>query len=110
MAIEEDWLISLSVVYGIGAIASLWAALLSPMILDYWDKPRGLKKRAERDWATVFLIFLLLQPFTFAGCAVGMWWFDAFAYVPPVHFVCTFISFLAIDFFNDDPSSVYRVL
>lgn len=110
MAIEEDWLISLSVVYGIGAIASLWAALLSPMILDYWDKPRGLKKRGERDWATVFLIFLLLQPFAFTGCAVGMWWFDVFAYIPPVHFVCTFISFLAIDFFNEETSKTYRVL
>lgn len=110
MAIEEDWLISLSVIYGLGAVASLWLALLSPMILDYWDKPRGLKKKGERDWATVFIIFLIFQPFTFTGCAIGIWWINVLAYIPPAHLVCTVLSFLAIDFFNDDNSNTYRVL
>lgn len=102
IVLGEDWLITLSVVYGLGAIASIWAALLSPMILDFWDTPAGQKKRGERDWATVFLVLLLLQPLTFAGSAVGMWWISAFAFVPPSHFVLTFLAFLAIDFFRPD--------
>ena len=71
--IDEEWLITLSVVYGLGAVGSLWLALFSPYILAYWDKPGGLKKKDERDWATIFLVFLLLQPLTFTAAAIGIW-------------------------------------
>lgn len=110
IVLGEDWLITLSVIYGLGAVLSVWATLLSPMILDIWDTPAGQKKKGDRDWSTIFLVLLLLQPLTFAGSAVGMWWITAFAFVPPGHFVLTFISFLAIDFFrpDDDVFSKYK--
>ena len=110
IVLGEDWLITLSVIYGLGAVLSVWATLLSPMLLDIWDTPQGQKKKTDRDWSTIFLILLLLQPVTFAGSAVGMWWISAFAVVPPAHFVLTFISFLAIDFFrpDDDVFSKYK--
>ena len=110
IVLGEDWLITLSVIYGLGAVLSVWATLLSPMILDIWDTPAGQKKKGDGDWSTIFLVLLLLQPLTFAGSAVGMWWITAFAFVPPGHFVLTFISFLAIDFFrpDDDVFSKYK--
>lgn len=110
IVLGEDWLITLSVIYGLGAVLSVWATLLSPMILDIWDTPAGQKKKGDRDWSTIFLVLLLLQPLTFAGSAVGMWWITAFAFAPPGHFVLTFISFLAIDFFrpDDDVFSKYK--
>lgn len=110
IVLGEDWLITLSVIYGLGAVLSVWATLLSPMLLDIWDTPQGQKKKTDRDWSTIFLVLLLLQPVTFAGSAVGMWWIWAFAVVPPAHFVLTFFSFLAIDFFrpDDDVFSKYK--
>lgn len=110
IVLGEDWLITLSVIYGLGAVLSVWATLLSPMLLDIWDTPQGQKKKTDRDWSTIFLVLLLLQPVTFAGSAVGMWWISAFAVVPPAHFVLTFFSFLAIDFFrpDDDVFSKYK--
>ena len=110
IVLGEDWLITLSVIYGLGAVLSVWATILSPIILDYWDTPSGQKKKTDRDWSTIFLVLLLLQPVTFAGSAVGMWWITAFAVVPPAHFVLSFISFLAIDFFrpDDDVFSKYK--
>ena len=110
IVLGEDWLITLSVIYGLGAVLSVWATLLSPMLLDIWDTPQGQKKKADRDWSTIFLVLLLLQPVTFGGSAVGMWWFTAFAFVPPSHFVLTFFAFFAIDFFrpDDDVFSKYK--
>ena len=110
IVLGEDWLVTLSVIYGLGAVLSVWATLLSPMILDFWDTPTGQKKKTDRDWATIFLVLLLLQPLTFGGSAIGMWWISAFAMVPPSHFVLTFIAFLAIDFFrpDDDVFSKYK--
>lgn len=110
IVLGEDWLVTLSVIYGLGAVLSVWATLLSPMILDFWDTPTGQKKKTDRDWATIFLVLLLLQPLTFGGSAIGMWWISAFAFVPPSHFVLTFIAFLAIDFFrpDDDVFSKYK--
>lgn len=110
IVLGEDWLITLSVIYGLGAVLSVWATLLSPMLLDIWDTPQGQKKKTDRDWSTIFLVLLLLQPVTFAGSAVGMWWISAFAVVPPAHFVLTIFSFLAIDFFrpDDDVFSKYK--
>ena len=110
IVLGEDWLITLSVIYGLGAVLSVWATLLSPMLLDIWDTPQGQKKKTDRDWSSIFLVLLLLQPVTFAGSAVGMWWISAFAVVPPAHFVLTFVSFLAIDFFrpDDDVFSKYK--
>ncbi|EDO47527.1 predicted protein [Nematostella vectensis] len=102
IVIGEDWLITLSVLYGLGAVVSIWLTLFSPMILDWWDTPGGLKKKNQRDWATVFLVLLLIQPVTFAGSAIGMWWVSPLVYIPPAHFILTFISFLAIDFFRPD--------
>lgn len=102
IVLGEDWLITLSVLYGFGAVASLWATLFSPTILDWWDTPGGLKKKDQRDWATIFLVLLIVQPVTFGGCAIGMWWVSPLVYIPPIHLVLTVVSFLAIDFFRED--------
>jgi len=102
IVLGEDWLITLSVLYGFGAVVSLWMTLFSPTILDWWDTPGGLKKKDQRDWATIFLVLLIVQPVTFGGCAIGMWWLSPFVYVPPIHLFLTFIAFLAIDFFRPD--------
>lgn len=106
----KDWLITLSVLYGVGAIASIWATLFSPTLLDWWDTPGGLKKKDQRDWATIFLVLLLVQPVTFAGSAFGMWWIGPLVYIPPIHLVITVVAFLAIDFFRPDTdlSSKYK--
>lgn len=106
--ISDDWLITLSVVYGLGAVLSVWGSLFSPMILDWWDTPSGQKKKNQRDWATVFLVLLLLQVVTFTSSAVGMWFLGIFAYVPPAHLLLTFLAFLAIDFFRDDSNDPYK--
>ena len=50
IVLGEDWLITLSVIYGLGAVLSVWATLLSPMLLDIWDTPQGQKKKTDRDW------------------------------------------------------------
>ena len=71
IVLGEDWLITLSVIYGLGAVLSVWATLLSPMILDIWDTPAGQKKKGDRDWSSKLRILVFFH--RFMACALRVW-------------------------------------
>jgi len=98
----EDVQVTLTIVYILLAIASVWLTLFSSYILDWMGVKMHKKPKDVRDWPKIFLILLILQPVSFMISAVGLWWIGAFAYVPPAHFGLTLISLIAIDFFREE--------
>lgn len=98
---DRDTTIGLTVIYAVGAVVSLWAAIFSPHIFD-WMGVDVSKKIVGRNWPKRFLLFLVSQPITFTACAALLWWYPITLFVPPVHFLCTLFCLIAIDFVRED--------
>ena len=100
----DDVQITLCILYIIGSVVSLWMIVLSPFLLDYMGAKMDKRPKDRRDWPKIFLIVVLFQPITFISCAIGLFWVGALAIIPPIHFVISVSSLLAVDFFADpDP-------
>ena len=99
----EEFQITLTVIYSLGAVASIWAAILSHHIFD-WLGVETLKPAPahQRNWPYVFLISLISQPLTFTMGAIGLWWYTVFAIIPAAHFLFTLLTIIIIDF-NREP-------
>lgn len=93
--------IALSVIYGIGAVASIWAAILSPHIFD-WIGVDVNKRITGRNWPQLFLLSLVMQPLTFTFSAIALWWYPVVAIIPALHFLITSVCFIVIDFVRED--------
>ena len=96
ISLNRDLQISLCVIYSLGAVASIWAALLSPYIFDWLDVEFERKSKG-RNWPKRFLISLVAQPLTFAAVAVGLWWVPLLVIIPPIHFFATIFCLIVID-------------
>ena len=100
-ALGYDMQVLLTVIYGLGAVASIWGAILSPFLFDWLGT--NLNKKVEgRNWPKRFLISLILQPVTFTVSAVVLWWYPLIACLPAFHFLLTAICLVIIDFNRED--------
>lgn len=103
IVLGEGWQITLCILYILGAIVSLWMIVLSPYLIEWMGASLHRKPhKDQKDWAKIFLLIVLFQPLTFLASAVGLWWVGAMAILPPVHFLLSIGSLLAIDFFREE--------
>ena len=104
IVLGEDIEITLCILYVVGAVVSIWMIVLSPFLTEWMGAKLIERPKNQRNWPKIFLVLVLLQPFTFLGSAVGLWWYGVVAILPPVHFMLSCMALLAIDFFRDaDP-------
>lgn len=94
--LDKDFQISLCVLYSLGAVGSIWAALFSPYIFD-WLGVHLEHASKGRNWPKRFLVSLVVQPVTFAAAAVALWWYPLVVIIPPVHFFATIFCLIVID-------------
>ena len=101
--LDEDSRIAITVIYSIGAVMSIWAAIFSGDIFAWMGvKERKQRYKTGRDWPTRFLVSLIAQPITFVGSAIALWWYACASFIPPVHLSLTIFCLFAYDFNRDD--------